>query len=342
MKKFLSLLLAAAIAFSAVACGNTDVAEPTVEPTEVVEEAVYPVTVTDQLGREVTIESEPETLVSGYYISTSIIISLGLESKMVGIEAKADKRNIYKLAAAELIELPNVGTAKEFDLEGCAALNPDLVVLPAKLKDVIPSLEELGIAVIAVKPEDDELLQEAVEIIAKATNTEEKGQELLTYIDSKLDELDNSLNEVEEPTVYLASNSSILSTAADEMYQDTLIEDAGGVNVADEIGEGDWAEVSYEQIITWNPDYIILAADADYTVEDVLNDTNLASCNAVVNQNVYQFPSDIEAWDSPIPGSVLGNLWLASVLHGEEYAADNYEQAVVEFYETFYGFTPEM
>ena len=52
--------------------------------------------------------------------------------------------------------------------------------------------------------------------------------------------------------------------------------------------------------------------DADYTVEDVLNDANLASCNAVANQNVYQFPSDIEAWDSPVPASVLGNLWLAS------------------------------
>ena len=41
--------------------------------------------------------------------------------KMVGIEAKADKRAIYKLAAPDLIELPSVGTAKEFDLEGCAA-----------------------------------------------------------------------------------------------------------------------------------------------------------------------------------------------------------------------------
>ncbi|MFR6588965.1 MAG: hypothetical protein ACLURV_00685 [Gallintestinimicrobium sp.] len=34
---------------------------------------------------------------------------------MVGIEAKAGKRAIYKLAAPDLIELPSVGTAKEFD-----------------------------------------------------------------------------------------------------------------------------------------------------------------------------------------------------------------------------------
>ncbi len=54
----------------------------------------YPLTVTDQLGREVTIEEEPKTLASGYYISTSLLIALGVQNELVGVEAKADKRNI--------------------------------------------------------------------------------------------------------------------------------------------------------------------------------------------------------------------------------------------------------
>ena len=108
------------------------------------EQTVYPVTVTDQAGREVTIEKEPSSIVSGYYISSSLLIALGLKDKVVGIEAKADKRPIYKLAAPELTELPNVGTAKEFNLETCAALSPDLVILPMKLKDAAQSLTDLG------------------------------------------------------------------------------------------------------------------------------------------------------------------------------------------------------
>ena len=43
-----------------------------------------------------------------------------------------------------------------------------------------------------------------------------------------------------------------------------------------------------------------------------------------------------------MPGSVLGSLWLASLLHPEEYLPEQYEEATVEFYETFYGFSPEM
>lgn len=38
-------------------------------------ETAYPITVTDQSGREVTIEKEPERIVSGYYIPSSLLIA---------------------------------------------------------------------------------------------------------------------------------------------------------------------------------------------------------------------------------------------------------------------------
>ena len=63
----------------------------------------------------------------------------------------ASKRPIYSLSAPELIELPNVGSAKEFNLEGCIALKPDLVILPKKLKEAAATLSELGITVLLVE-----------------------------------------------------------------------------------------------------------------------------------------------------------------------------------------------
>lgn len=305
-------------------------------------ETVYPVTVTDQLGREVTIEEQPETLVSGYYISTSLLVALGLEDQLVGIEAKADSRPIYALAAPQLLELPNVGTAKEFDLEGCAALKPDLVVLPAKLKDSIPALEELGMTVLAVKPEDQVQLAEAAKLLGTATNTEELADQLVTYYTDTLTELSTVLEGCEKPSVYMAGTGSVLTAAGAGMYQNSLIENAGGVNAAAEIEEASWTDISYEQLAAWNPDYIFIAAEADYTAEDVQKDENLAAVKAVADGNVYQMPSAFEAWDSPVPGCVLGSLWGASVLHPEEYPAETLQTAVTEFYETFYEFTPDL
>ena len=185
MKKALSLLLCLVMLLSLTACSQSGkpqavTPETTIPETNVPETTVpvshYPLTVTDQAGREVTIVEEPQRLVSGYYISTSALIALGLGSRLVGIEAKAAKRPIYSLSAPELIDLPNVGTAKEFDLEGCAALEPDLVILPIKLKNAAQALEDLGIRVLLVNPENQELLEDMIRLIAAATDTEDRAQ----------------------------------------------------------------------------------------------------------------------------------------------------------------------
>lgn len=301
------------------------------------EQTVYPVTVTDQAGREVTIEKEPSSIVSGYYISSSLLIALGLKDKVVGIEAKADKRPIYKLAAPELTELPNVGTAKEFNLEACAALSPDLVILPMKLKDAAQSLTDLGITVLLVNPESQDLLTEMINTIATATNTNSEAAKLLAYIDSQKAILTSALSGVEPESVYLAGNSSFLSTAGPSMYQSSIIELAGGKNAADSITDTYWAEISYEQLLAWDPSYIIIASDAEYTVDDVMNDPNLAECTAVKNSHVYAIPGDVEALDSPVPAGILASVWLAGILHPDQVPTDTYTTEMTNYYETFYG-----
>ena len=330
MKKLLALLLVMTMMLPVAAFGQTASTEET---------AHYPVVVTDHAGREVTIEAEPQKLVSGYYISTSLLIALDLDEKMVGIEAKANKRAIYALSAPELIALPNVGTAKEFDLEGCLALEPDLVILPLKLKNAAATLEGLGIDVLLVNPENQELLTSMIDMIAAATNTEDKAAALRGFTAAQEAYLAATLAGVTAPSVYLAGNSSMLSTAGSAMYQSDMIRLAGGVNVAAAIEDAYWVEIDYEQLLTWNPEYIILASDASYTVEDVLGNPILADCAAVVNGRVYQMPNKAEAWDSPVPSGILGALWLANVLHADLMTDADCAAKMDEYYETFYNFT---
>lgn len=338
MKKRLSNLLALAMALSLTACGQS--APSKSEAPAASEPAVhYPVTVTDQAGREVVIEEEPEKLVSGYYISTSLLIALDLDEKLVGIEAKANKRPIYQLSAPELMDLPSVGTAKEFDLEGCAALEPDLVILPIKLKSAAETLEGLGIDVLLVDPENQEQLTGMMDLIAAATNTQDRAQQLLDFTAEQERELTDMLTGAERPSVYLAGNSGMLSTAGNAMYQSDLIRLAGGANVAADMTDDYWVEVDYEQLLAWDPQYIILASDADYTVEDVLTDPNLAGCTAVTEGNVYQMPNKAEAWDSPVPSGILGAVWMANVLHGDRFTETDCAALIDEYYETFYDFT---
>ena len=86
MKKLFSILLVLAMLVSLFACGKQDTGDTSPAETDTTaQESHYPVTVTDQAGRTVTVEAEPQRLVSGYYISSSLLIALELDSKMVGI-----------------------------------------------------------------------------------------------------------------------------------------------------------------------------------------------------------------------------------------------------------------
>jgi len=312
----------------------TDKPEETPEP-----QSGFPVTVTDAAGREVTIEEEPQSLVSGYYITTSMLIALGQKDKLAGIEAKADTRPIYSLAAPELLELPNVGTAKSFDLEGCAALKPDLIILPIKLKDNVPALEELGLTVLLVNPESLEQLNDTIELLGKACGALQAAEALINYNSDTEVFLSETLSGTESPTVYLAGNSSYLSTAGAAMYQNTLLELGGGKNAAAGLTDDYWAEISYEQLLAWNPEVIIIASDAAYTKDELLSDPQLAQLGAVVNGKVYAMPSAVESWDSPVPGAMVGSRWIASVLHEDVYPFDSFTADANEFYRDFYGIT---
>ena len=345
INKWLAMLLAVVMVLSFAACGKEPAPAPQPEPTT---DVTYPVTVKDMAGREVTIEKQPDRIVSGYYISSSACIALGLTDKMVGIEDKSTKRPIYKLAAPALIDLPNVGSAKAFDLEACIATEPDLVILPMKQKDTAQTLQEMGIATLLVLPESHEQLIEMFTLIGTATNTVKQAEKLISYYNTKLSavtELTRDIPDDEKPVVYLGSTGDILRTAPPEMYQASLITTAGGKNAGDVLEGSSWTDIDNETFLTMNPDIIVIPTDnfavssPDYTAEDVMNNPTFSDVTAVKNSAVYQMPVGYEAWDSPVPSGILGTLWMLKTLHPELYPAEQFAADVNEFYTVFYGFS---
>lgn len=354
----LAVIMAAAMFTGCAASGGTTAAE-TPKAAEVSESTAAGSTeapadaskdgITDKdssTGKDSTGAGEPaQRIVSGYYITTSACIALGLQDRMVGIEAKAASRPVYKLAAPEFLELPSVGTAKEFDLEGCVALEPDLVILPKKLSEQADILEGMNIRTLVVNPESMEALKETIREIAALTGTKEQAEKLLGWYAQKEGKLAGILEkaslekktEDSVPSVYIAGTSSILRAATPQMYQSSLIKLAGGVNAASDLKDNGWADISYEQLIAYNPDVIVVIPEADYTKEDVMKDSRLTGVNAVKNGQVYEMPSSFEAWDSPVPSGILGCMWLSSALHEELYPFDEFKEEAAEFYREFYG-----
>lgn len=343
-KRKISLLIAVMLLGASVlaGCGNKANGGTSSSSQDVIQEqsennSEYPITVTDQIGRTVTIEEPVDSIVSSYYISTAITIALGKEENLTGIEMKADTRELYKLAAPQLLELPAVGSGKGVNIEEIANIKPDVVIIPKKLQDSVEQLETLKIPVIVIDPETLDDYMECVTLLGTVFGEEERANQLLTYYTEKMDAVSELTKDLEnKPAVYLGSGSSYLSTCTSKMYQNDLIAMAGGTNVSAELEDGYWAEVSAEHLLSWNPEYIFAVSYAEYTLEDIKNDKALQTVDAVKEDNVLFFPSEIEPWDYPTPSSILGVLWLTHVLHEDLYTKEAYITEAEEFYRTFF------
>lgn len=359
-RRFMSLFLVAVLALTGVTgCANaktgggesgsaaetgssveTESAAETESSMETVSDAAA-IILTDQAGREVTLPAPAKRLVSSYYISTAILIALGCEDRLEGIEMKADTRELYKLAAPQLLELPAVGSGKGINVEETAALKPDLVILPLRLQDSVSSFEELGIPVLVVNPETQEDFEACVELLGKAVGQTERSGELLAYYHEQMEKAQELTKDLDRPKVYLSSGSDYLRTATSKMYQNDLIEMAGGENVSAGLTDGYWQTVSPEQVLAWNPEHLFAVSYAEYSLEDILSDESLANVQAVKDNKVMTFPSQIEPWDFPTPSSVLGVLWLTSKLHPEVYSEEEYLEEAKGFYERFFDVSVE-
>lgn len=54
---------------------------------------------------------------SCYYITTYATLALGISDRLIGIEKKAETRPIYQMANEKLLELKQVGSLKELNIE---------------------------------------------------------------------------------------------------------------------------------------------------------------------------------------------------------------------------------
>ena len=331
MKKIFTVFLTIILSLSLFGCNSAKQEEVT--PNQQIET----IEITDQVGRTVTFDKPVEKIVSTYYLVSASLLTLGLKDKIVGIEMKAKSRGLYNLAAKELIDLPAVGSGKEINIEAIASLEPDVVFLPKKQKDAADTLEELGIPSIVVNPESYGQFNELISIIGKVCGVSDKADELINYYENTVSNISSAVANAEKPTVYIAGESSYLRTCAGDMYQKQMIDICGGECVSAALEGSSWVDISKEQLLEFNPDYIFVVNYAEYSLDDLKNDESLKDLKAIQNNNVYMIPSKIEAWDYPQPSSILGLYWMAGILHPDIIAEDAYLNEAISFYNKYYG-----
>jgi len=240
---------------------ETEAAEETVE-TFVVEDDTfsYPLTLEDAYGNEVTVEEEPETVVSVSPAITEIIFALGGEDKLIG-------RSDYCDYPDEVFDIESVGPIDLPDTELIVSMEPDVVLASSIFsEEAYNALTDAGITVVIVKDETSlEGMIYTVETVANVIGLHDEGDELAMSLSDQISETFNEAMETigdDEITVYYAMSFGEYGdyTAGPDTFINDIITYAGCVNAA---SDADGWSYSAEQLLAADPD-IILVPDWGY------------------------------------------------------------------------------
>jgi len=297
LRKSLLLILLAALMGS---CAPALTSRPAPVPaTPSVQAPAEGITLTDGLGREVTLSGPAERVVSLAPSNTEILFALGADAQVVGRDELSDYPEEAKA-------LPSVGGSMgDFNVEAIVALNPDLV-LAAELNapELVKSLEDLGLTVYSLSnPETIEEMYVNLETVARLTGHEQEASTLVESLKARVSVVDEKIAVLgARPTVfYELDGTDPLKpwTSGPNTFVDQLITRAGGINVGSSL-QGDWAQISSEELVAADPQFILLG-DALYgvTVESVKARPGWDSIAAVKNNAIYPFNPDIATRPGP-------------------------------------------
>jgi iron complex transport system substrate-binding protein len=261
----------------------------------------YPLTIKDDLDRNVVIKTEPKRIIALLPSHTETVYALGAGSSMVG-------RDAYSDFPAQVLELPKVGDLYNPNVEAILALKPDLV-LNSEYGELTPKLEKAGITVWAGSAQTFDDVFETISVMGKILNREASATSLNAKMKADIREIETVTKAVKRVSVYYEIDPTPY-TVGPSSYLGVLISKAGGANIIPK-DLGDFPKISPELVVKANPSCIIGTSR-----EDAIKRPGWASLNAILNNRVFQLtPEQDNLVSRPGPRIAQGLRVLAKILH---------------------------
>ena len=305
-------LLAGACAPLAVPATDTPV-PPTLAPTQT---APVGISVTDGLGRVVTLAAPASRIVSLAPSNTEALFTLGVGDRLIG-------RDEFSDYPPEALEVTSIGSLyPSVNTEAVVALEPDLVLAAGITNpEDVERLAELGLTVYSTRINSslDDIYTDLLDIGA-LTGRAAEAEALVDSLKARVAAVTSATSAVaEKPVVFYeidATEPSKPWTSGPNSFIGQLIGMAGGVNAGD-IASDQYAQLSLEQLVAQDPGVIILGSSTygGQTPELVAARTGWETISAVQNGAVYTFDDNLVS--RPGPRVVDGLEQLARLIHPE-------------------------
>lgn len=300
-------------------------------------------TFTDSCGREVEVP-EKITRVAATGSMAQIFLFALCPDELVGISEAWDETQLEYIDE-KYHDLPVIGQLHG----GSGQLNPETLLgtdaqiiidvgegkdsIGAEMNDIT---QLTGIPAVHIEASVDRQ-GDAYRLLGQLLGKEKEAETLASYCDQVYDEMKMLSETVEKKRVLYITGEEGLNVIAKDSYHgqimDMMADNLAVVTEPSSKGSGN--QVDMEQILLWNPEYMIFSPESIY--DSVGEDPQWQTITAIRNGNYYRVPEGPYNWLGfpPSVQRVLGMQWLAKTLYPE--AADyDMKERTIEFYRMFF------
>lgn len=339
MHKIAALLLVLVLVLSLfAACGQgQDASAPTGDTREI----------TDMSGRTVKVPASIDKAFSTGPVAAIYLYTMDPD-RLSGWNYKLNDLE-KKIILPKYHDLPSYGMGDSVNYEAVIKANPQIALDvssgdEASKAEADKLSETLGIPVVIIsdKLEDS---PKVYRFLGELFDNASRGEELAAFADETFKAVsDAKIADKDKATIYYGNGENSLETAPNGSTHAQIFDLAKTVNVADlEAGEGGRVQISAEQLLAWNPDYIIVNGEPKQDLSGgdaakaLMENPDYKTLKAVKNNNVFAVPNTPFSWVDrpPGPNRIIGLRWLAKKIYPNVYDYD-INTEVKKFYKLFY------
>jgi iron complex transport system substrate-binding protein len=282
--------LALAALLTLTGCGDTGSSEDLKTTSS---SADYPVTI-DAVNGEITLDHQPERIVSLSPSATEILFAIGAGDQVVA----ADEYSTYpRQAPATKL------SAYDPNMEAIAGYAPDLVVIANDTNGIVGALAKLGIpTIVNPAPATIDDGYDGVAALGLASGHVDETAKVVAQMRADIDDALEAAprdgmrvyHELDEK-LYAASSNSFIGSVYDEL---------GATNIADPADKqkSGYPQLTEEAIIAADPELIVITDQVSYTADDVASRPGWENVSAVKNGNIVTVDADISSrWGPRLP-----------------------------------------
>ncbi|MCR5485449.1 MAG: ABC transporter substrate-binding protein [Clostridiales bacterium] len=304
------------------------------------------ITVTDTVGRTVSVPSDPKSICCIDPFSGSLTVMFGKGKEITSTCNNVTRSVLLDLICPGTADITVVKNSGSVNAEEILKKNTDLIIVNDGTwdsDDERKKLELLDIPIVVIGFTDIEGQFKAIKTVGEALGNEEEADEYIEFYKNTLRDIKRATAkapESERPRLYHSVNEAVRTDYEGSVCAE-WISYTGAVNVAltDKKGirfNGEKAYTTLEQIYVWNPDLII--CNEPGVDGYILSDEKWRGLDAVKNKRVYGMPVGTSRMGHPTSTEIpLAAMWLENLLYPEYYDID-FKKELYDYFLKFYDY----